>query len=117
MSTIKVDNLQTTTGTGLYLAKSWCTVYQVGTQVIRDSENVSSITDAGSGYTDVTMSNAQPNANYCISTYTAVLGGGGNQHHTCVSRNFTTTTTKYRLTCMSNTLQATDGLVGASIFS
>jgi len=117
MSTIKVDNLQTTTGTGLYLAKSWCTVDQSGTQVLRDSENVSSITDSGSGYTDVTMSNAQPNAYYCISTYTATLGGGGNQHHTVVSRNYSTTTTTYRLSSLSNTYQTVDGLVGASIFS
>ena len=119
MSTIKVNNLETTGGAGLYLAKSWCTVDQAGTQALRDSENVSSITDNGSGYTTVTMSNAQPNGYYCISTYTAILGGGGNQHHTVVSRNSgqTPTTSAYRLTSLSNTYQLVDGRVGASIFS
>lgn len=118
MSTIKANNiLEATSGGATYfLGKSFSTVHQAGTQVLRASGNVSSITDNGTGYTTVNMSNSQPNSYYCISTYTATLGGGGNQHHTLVSRNFIPTTSNYRLVSLSNTYQLVDGWVGASIF-
>jgi hypothetical protein len=119
MSTIKANNiLEATSGGATYfLAKSYSTVHQAGTQALRDSGNISSITDNGTGNTTFNMSNAQPNGYYSISTYTAILGGGGNQHQTGVSRNNIPTTSNYRLISLSNTWQSVDGWVGASIFS
>jgi hypothetical protein len=63
MSTLKVDNLQTTGGAGLYPARAWVTVTGA-TQVIQDSSNVSSITDNGTGRAYANFSTAFSNANY-----------------------------------------------------
>ena len=53
-------------GKSQFTAKGWCNVNQSGTQAIRDSHNVSSITDQGTGNTRVTWDNALGNDhNYC----------------------------------------------------
>ena len=64
MSTIKVDNLQTTGGAGLYPAKAWVNFNGTGTVAIRDDENVSSITDISTGRYTTNITNAMVNANY-----------------------------------------------------
>ena len=74
MSTIKVDNLQTTGGAGLYPAKAWAVYDQYTTQTLLDSSAVSSISDVGTGKTRVTFSNAFSNSNYCVA---GIVGGGG----------------------------------------
>ena len=45
------------------LAKAWVNFNQTGTQAIRNSFNVSSVTDNGSGNTTVNYTNALPSAN------------------------------------------------------
>ena len=45
-------------------AKSWVNINQTGTQAVRDSLNVSSISDTGTGRTQVTVSNAFANNTY-----------------------------------------------------
>ena len=64
MSTIKVDALQDTSGNGFYPARAWANVNQIGTQSIRADENISSITDSGTGVTDFTFGAQPSNANY-----------------------------------------------------
>jgi hypothetical protein len=67
MSTIKVDNLQTTGGAGLYPAKAWVNFNGSGTVAIRADGNVSSITDNGTGDYTVNLTNAMADANYAVS--------------------------------------------------
>ena len=59
---------QNTSGTEKgQLCKAWCNWNGTGTIAIRDSFNVSSITDEAAGTTTVTMTNAMGNANYAIA--------------------------------------------------
>jgi hypothetical protein len=86
MSTIKVTNLQDTSGANSSTseeifqgrAKAWVTFdgsfgsspFTEANGGIRDSFNITSITDNGTGLYTVNFTNAMPNANY-----TVVLGG------------------------------------------
>ena len=58
--------LITSDGRGLsdFTAKAWLQIYQTGTQGIRDSHNVSSITDSGVGVTQINFANNLANADY-----------------------------------------------------
>ena len=47
------------------LAKAWVNFNGTGTVAIRDSYNVSSITDLGTGYYTVNFSTVLSNTNYC----------------------------------------------------
>jgi hypothetical protein len=67
MSTIKVDNLQTTGGAGLYPARAWSTFNGQGTVSITVSEGVSSITDNGTGLYTLNLSNSTTTAYQVIS--------------------------------------------------
>ena len=67
MSTIKVDTLQTTGGAGLYPAKAWVNFNGTGTVAIRDSENVSSITDNSQGNYTTNFTDALSSANFCCN--------------------------------------------------
>ena len=61
---------QNTSGTEKgQLAKAWVNFNGTGTVAIRDSFNVSSITDVGTGQYGVNLQNAMANANYnvCVS--------------------------------------------------
>ena len=74
MSTIKVDNLQTTGGDGLYPARVWVNFNGSGTVAIRASGNVSSITDDGTGEYTASFSSSLPSANYTMSGTTNTMG-------------------------------------------
>ena len=103
-------------GVSQFTAKAWINFNGQNTVAIRDSHNVSSITDNGTGNYNVTMANAMANVNYCV---TAVSGrGGGEDMHALVPQsNFNFTTTQFRIL----TLQAWDtahdaSYVGATVF-
>ncbi len=69
MSTLKADTIQSTGGGAATLtkqsaAKSWVNINQTGTQAVRDSLNVSSISDIATGRTEVTVNNAFANNTY-----------------------------------------------------
>lgn len=49
-----------------YTAKSWVNFSDTGTVAIRADENVSSITDNGTGNYTVNFTTAMPDANYCV---------------------------------------------------
>lgn len=72
MSTIKVDNLQTTGGVSQKTIQATIRFNQVSTQSIYAEVGVSSITDVATGRTTVTFDNAFANVNYCF------LSGGSN---------------------------------------
>ena len=84
MSTVKANDLQTTTG-GIPTVKgqkliptAWVNFNGTGTVAIRDSENVSSITDAGTGTYTVNFSVAMSNSNYspCLTGTGGGTSGG-----------------------------------------
>lgn len=67
MSTIKVDNLQTTGGAGLYPARAWGNFTNVGGPSLRRSGNVSSLTDVTTNTTDVNFTNGMTDTSYAIA--------------------------------------------------
>ena len=104
MSTLKVNTIQDTSGgnasTSEQLnqgrAKAWVNFNQQGTQAIRDSFNVSSITDLETGRTQVNFSNTLSNSDYAVLC-------SGSRDDPEGSRCFPShvdqmTTSKYRLT-------------------
>lgn len=80
MSTLNVANVTdgtTSVPTGYVVngsAKAWCNVNGTGTIAIRDSQNVSSVNDNGTGDISYNFSNSMVNANYVVS----VSGGETN---------------------------------------
>jgi hypothetical protein len=72
MSTIRVDNFGPSAGGTTYsaggVAKAWVNFNGTGTIAARDSENVSSLTDNGTGNYTVNFSNAFGAADYSIVT-------------------------------------------------
>ena len=74
MSTLKVGTIQNTSAAHSSTpeqiaqgrAKAWVNFNGTGTIAIRDSFNVSSITDNGTGTTTVTLASAMPNSNFVV---------------------------------------------------
>jgi hypothetical protein len=91
---------------GAQLAKAWVNFDGTGTVAIRDSYNVSSITDNGTGDYTVNYSTALNNSNYCalgssrvvIGTRTSVVGFS----------NYTTTSIRLETINLTNNLQDED---------
>ena len=82
MSTIKVDNLQTTSGVGLFPSRAWVNFEGDGTVGIRDDGNVSSITDNANGLYTVNYTNSMSNNDYAttgtaVGSYQGTSGGNG----------------------------------------
>ncbi len=71
MSTLTVTNIKATGETASRavsgVAATYCNVNQTGTQAIRDSLNVSSITDDGTGQTDIAYTSNMSSAEYGFS--------------------------------------------------
>ena len=83
-SNVVSDNFETSSGgvpqlggTGATTCKAWVNFNGIGTVAIRDSYNVSSITDNGTGDYTVNFSNNMANANYA-----AVASGNENDSGT-----------------------------------
>ena len=74
MSTLKVTNIQDSSGSNSSTteqinqgrAKAWINYNGTGTVSIRDSFNVSSLTDNGEGLYTITFTNAMSNNDYCV---------------------------------------------------
>ena len=71
MSTVKANDLMKVDG-GIPTVKgqrliptAWVNFNGTGTVAIRDSENVSSVTDNGTGYFTINFTTVMDNANYC----------------------------------------------------
>ena len=71
MSTLKVTNIQATGETATRavsgVAAAWVNFNGTGTVAVRDSNNVSSLTDNGTGDYTVNFSNDFGNTNYCAT--------------------------------------------------
>ena len=69
MSTIKVNSIEPANAGSedYFLARAWVNFNGTGTVAIRDSGNVTSITDNGAGDFTVNLSTASSDANYSVS--------------------------------------------------
>jgi hypothetical protein len=90
MSTIKVDNLQTTGGVGLFPSRAWVNFNGTGTVAIRADGNVSSITDNGTGNYVVSFSSSFIDVNYAS---TSGINGNNSTFNTDTNLNFRSETT------------------------
>ena len=81
MSTIRVDNFGPSAGGTTYsargIAKAWVNFDGTGTIAARDSENVSSLTDNGTGLYSVNLTNAFAANDYVASLNSEIGGGNG----------------------------------------
>ena len=91
MSTLKADTIQSTSGgaatlTKQHAAKAWINFNQTSTQAIRDSYNISSITDAATGQTSpIAFSNSMSDANFSPTHFNNANTGN---NHTAFGNNF-----------------------------
>ena len=91
MSTLKADTIQSTGGgaatlTKQHAAKAWINFNQTSTQTIRDSFNISSITDAATGQTSpIAFSNSMSDANFSPTHFNNANTGN---NHTAFGNNF-----------------------------
>lgn len=84
MSTLKADTVQSTGGGAVTLtkqsaAKAWCNFEQASSHTVRDSVNISSLTDVGYGLTNTNYTN-----NFANDDYVAA-GHAGRQSSTSVT--------------------------------
>tara|TARA_E500000305_G_scaffold109102_1_gene113258 strand:+ start:653 stop:1045 length:393 start_codon:yes stop_codon:yes gene_type:complete len=83
---------QNTSGTEKgQLCKAWVNFNGTGTIAIRDSFNVSSITDVSQGTTTITLATAMSNTNYCVGGTAGSANNSGFRILSCYN-NLTTTT-------------------------
>ena len=99
-------------GLSQFTAKAWINFNGQSTIAIRDSHNISSITDNNTGNYKVTMANAMGNVNYSV-TATSGRSGGEDIHALVPETNFNQTTTEFRII----TLQSWDTQHDASYVS
>lgn len=105
MSTIKANDIQNASG-GIPTVKgqrliptAWVNFDGTGTVAIRDSENVSSITDHGTGQYTPNFAVAMDNANYCVTGTVSYTGGSSkNASLNTAGSAYPTTTGAYLLT-------------------
>jgi len=76
-------------------AKAWVNFNGTGTIATRDSINVSSLNDDGTGKYDVVLTSAMDNANYAVNTDGFYDTGDGNGQNTISQRRIAITTTQF----------------------
>ena len=123
MSTVKCNDLTNTTG-GIPTVKgqkliptAWVNFNGEGTVAIRDSENVSSITDHALGDYTITFTTAMANANYTgggMASNTA-LGTVLHWRYNSGTESLTTTAARVR-TASNNTQAAVDPYIVSIVF-
>jgi hypothetical protein len=90
MSTIRVDNFGPSAGGTTYsargIAKAWVNFNGTNTIATRDSQNVSSLTDIGTGQYNTNFASSFTNANFsCVGI--GQTGGAFSQHHTMIHQS------------------------------
>ena len=97
----------TNDGRGLsqFTAKAWVNFNGTGTVAIRDSHNVSSITDASTGAHTVNFTNAMANASYSVATC------NGDDRMTTTLHNTLVATGSFRLHSKSNANAFADSMI------
>lgn len=99
MSTIRVDNFGPSTGGTSYsargIAKAWINFNGTGTIAARDSENVSSLTDNGTGDFNINFANSYAAADYVTKGQMAFDTNVTTVVYSVQPRNASTITTSY----------------------
>ena len=72
------DALNATGSAPIYACRAWVNFNGTGTVAIRDSGNVSSITDNGTGDYTINFTTAMPDASYVVSGVGGLQGTSGN---------------------------------------
>lgn len=117
MSTLKVDNLLNSAGNESPIsvpgaAKAWINFDGSGTISIRNSYNVSTITDNGTGNYTITFTNNLPSADFCVQLSATDDGSTSGQTdgyaYGCwlrgsIAAAFTTSTFRLRIGYPANT--------------
>jgi hypothetical protein len=98
-STINDDTGVLATQNGMTgIAKAWVNFNGTGTVAIRDSFNVSSITDNGTGDYTINFTTAMPNANYAVVTGPSLRASADrNSMPTFYTAGTSATTSSYRV--------------------
>ena len=119
MSTIKVTNLQDTSGSNSSTseeifqgrAKAWVSFNGTGTVAIRDDFNVDTITDNGTGDYTVNFDNAMTNSNYSVAGSVSWFTSWGT-YLTIDASTYSTTAVRIRSIYTNNsaTLEHVDSL-------
>ena len=118
MSTLKADTIVATDGTSPVTltkqsaAKAWNNINGTGTIAIRDSFNISSITDTGTGSYKHTMTNAMSTSDdYSLSGFARVSASagffGGDTDSTFTSTTIQHATFNYQAASWADALYAT----------
>ena len=123
MSTIKVTNLQDTSGGNSSTseeifqgrAKAWVSFNGTGTVAIRDDFNVDTITDNGTGDYTVNFDNAMPNNNYSVAGTTSWSNASWGTYLSIDAQTYTTSALRVRsiYTNSSGTLTHIDSFRGS----
>lgn len=114
MSTIKVNTIQTAGGTEVYTAKAWLHFQGTGTATVRDSGNISSLTDNGTGDFTANFSAAFADIYYTISG-AAANGNTGNR--LVLGFMFAApTTTAHRFKTANGSFGGSDTTYAAAVF-
>ena len=108
MSQITVENIKRSTETASRstrgVAAAWVNFNGTGTVAVRDSENVASITDNGSGDYTININNDMNDGNYSILCNGSLDGGGfTGQQNAQPKADFTPTTALYRVVTSNST--------------
>jgi hypothetical protein len=117
-NTINTDTgLFTTNNAYLGIAKAWVNFNGTGTVAIRDSFNVSSITDNGTGDYTVNFTTAMPNANYSAVLSSIAQASGNNIAFTCIDFDTAPTTTALRVRTSDTSNYQDRSIVNVAVFS
>jgi len=93
------DKLSTASGSApSYSARAWVNFNGTGTVAIRDSGNVSSITDNNSGDYTINFTTAMPDVNYAVSGCSSDSTAGSSSSIISVSTSTNVLTTSVRIT-------------------
>jgi len=105
------SNLQFNSGYGsvavAYGCRAWVNFNGIGTVAIRGSANVSSITDAGTGFYTVNFTTSMPDANYCTNV-TGTHDSGSYVAWGTISNDTPPTTSAVRVEFLNNAATVTD---------
>ena len=99
-----------------YSARAWVNFNGTGTVAIRDSGNVSSITDNGNGDYDINLTTAMPDTNGSIGACAAETVGSNTGGMRVVSASFSSTTVIKVSTLYQNGQVANPAFVGVQVF-
>jgi hypothetical protein len=120
ISTLKDDAGVLATQNGMTgIAKAWVNFDGTGTPAIRDSFNVSSITDNGTGNYTVNFITAMPNANYSVQCQMSAVTTGTGSGRDCLASQRDQAVGSYRQisTSPANGALTDPAIVAVAVFS